>query len=251
MRVLVTGSGGTIGAHVTRLLRHRGHVPVSFDLPDDVLSPSTVRRGATGVDACIHLAAHKHAPYGEEQPADVAELNIVGTRHVAETFGSRVVLASTCKAADPMTCYGASKLIAERAVLNAGGRVVRLVNVLGSSGSVVDLWRQLPPDAPLPVTDCERMWMTAQDAASMFVDALGWPTGRYGPRRQATAVSELAEHLYPGRPRVTIPLRRGDRPVERLVAEYETFSAHAAGVLRIVHPADLPAVESTASLRAA
>lgn len=249
MRVLVTGGAGYIGQRVCALLRGRGHEPTVLDLPASVLHRDTVA-AFTDLDACIHLAAHKYATLGEEQPAEVAELNITGTRNVVDVFGSRVVLASTCKAADPMTCYGASKLIAERVALNGGGRVVRLVNVLGSTGSVADLWRQLPPREPLPVTDCERMWMTAEQASALFVNALGWPSGRYAPDVEPEPVSEIARRLYPGRTTRLIALRRGDRLVERLVAEYEHASAWCPGVIAIHHPADLPAAVPAASLAA-
>src|SRR4051812_30487877 len=122
-----------------RLLEQRGHEAVGADLDRSVLSPGF----ASDADAAVHLAAHKFAGMGEELPEEVAHLNIVGTGNVVRAV-PKVVLASTCKAAAPITCYGASKLIAERIVLNAGGTVVRLVNVLGSSGSVTQIWDALP-----------------------------------------------------------------------------------------------------------
>jgi hypothetical protein len=132
-RVVVTGGDGYLGRRCVALLRAAGADPVSFDHPLDVLDREAIEDAAVPGAWCLHLAAHKHAPAGEDLPATVADLNVRGAQHVAETFGDRVVIASTCKAADPMTVYGASKLIAERIVLNSGGRVARLVNVLGSS----------------------------------------------------------------------------------------------------------------------
>lgn len=247
MKILVTGGNGFIGRHVQALLARRGYRPVVFDLPASVLDRDTLEQAAADCDACIHLAAHKYATLGEEQPADVADVNITGTRNVVDAFGSRVVLASTCKAADPMTCYGASKLIAERIVLNAGGRAVRLVNVLGSTGSVVDLWSRVPAGEPLPVADCDRMWITPALAARLFVDALSWPAGRYAPDAgHASPVADIARSIHPGRGITLIPPRRGDRPVERLVAEYERAESWRDGVLRIHHPADLPVAQAAA-----
>lgn len=230
MRVLVTGSDGFIGRRVVRLLKERGHEPVLFDHPLDVLEPADLE--SCQADAALHLAAHKHAPYGEDHPAEVADLNVRGTANVARVV-PRVVLASTCKAAAPITCYGASKLIAERVVLNAGGTVVRLVNVLGSSGSVTDIWEQVPGGEPLPVTNCERMFIAPDAAARLLVDALDFPPGRYGPWAERRSVRSLAAELYPGRPTVGIPLRNGDRPFERLLNDDEEATFVDGGLVRI------------------
>jgi FlaA1/EpsC-like NDP-sugar epimerase len=240
---VVTGSAGFLG---TRVLRHlnapEDGLGVAFDLPESVLDIAVLRRLCEPGDWCLHLAADKYATSAEDRPGQVADLNVRGTQNVVDAFGPNVVLASTCKAADPMTVYGASKLIAERIVLNAGGRVVRLVNVLGSTGSVVEQWNRLPLAKSLPVTSCKRYWMTPDEASRLLVAATGWPSGRYtlaaplsgGP----TAVMSVATRLFPGRRLRSIPLRRGDRPVERVVAEYESLEPFADGVLRIRHPFD-------------
>ena len=157
-----------------------------------------------------------------------------------ERYGSNVVLASTCKAADPMTVYGASKLIAERVALNAGARVVRFVNVLGSTGSVAEMWAETPLEVPLTVMPCDRMWMSAQEAVSLLVAVMGYPSGRYGPDvPEALPVARMARRLYPNREHRWEPVRRGDRVRERLIAESEVAEPWAPGVVRISHPADL------------
>jgi FlaA1/EpsC-like NDP-sugar epimerase len=229
-RVIVTGSAGFVGWRVCSQLRDRGCDVIECDRDEDVLSwvaPPVA-------DAVIHLAANKYATQAEANPYEVCRFNIDAT--AAAIRLGRVILASTCKAADPITCYGASKLICERMVLNAGGTVVRLVNVLGSTGSVVNIWAALPEEEPLPVTDCVRMFLEPEDAARLLVDALDLPPGRYAPAHvPVLTMDELAAMLHPSRAIVEMPLRVGDRPEERLLNEYEQrYAASAPGFVQIL-----------------
>jgi FlaA1/EpsC-like NDP-sugar epimerase len=112
-----------------------------------------------------HLAGAKHAPEGEQHPAMVARVNTIGTDNIVRAAcGAKVILASTCKAGDPETAYGASKLIAERIVLNAGGVVVRFFNVRETAGNVFRLWEQIPFPQPIPYTDCWRYFISSTGA---------------------------------------------------------------------------------------
>ena len=155
-RVLVTGGEGSLGSAMTQLLE-KDNLDVFFtdidtmDVRDErnvmtqflLFQPETV----------LHFAASKHAPFGEEDPYEVVRTNVEGTRHVLEwsrRVGARCVVASTCKACDPETAYGASKLIAERMALNAGQAVARYYNVVETSGNVFEIWKKnLENDEPL------------------------------------------------------------------------------------------------------
>lgn len=238
MNVLVTGSSGHLASVVIPLLKTRGHRIVEFDLPDwSILDSKKLLNMAANADAefCVHLAGLKYADRAEIQPLTTIDVNVRGTANVINAFGANVVLASTCKAADPETVYGCSKLIAERLVLSAGGRIARLVNVLGSAGSVTQIWQNVAIDAPLPVCDAHRLFIDSIEAARLIVDAVDWPTGRYAPANaRSSRMTDIGTVLYPGREQVEIPLRRGDRHRERLLAACEHSEYWTSDTIRIV-----------------
>jgi FlaA1/EpsC-like NDP-sugar epimerase len=235
-RVLVTGSGGFLGPIVSSLVGWCGGKTLPCDLPGrDILSDAFLSY-AENADAFIHLAAHKMAYDGEVRPESVSEVNVRGTANVVRAAqGKPIVFSSTCKACDPCTVYGASKLIGERLVLNAGGTVVRLVNVVGSPGQVPAIWHDLPPTATVPVSDCTRMWMSPLEAASSLVHALSLEPGRYVPKvPPRESMFEFARRAMPGRELRSMPLRRGDRYDERLVSEYEQRVFHEGPLDRVM-----------------
>lgn len=248
-RVLVTGAAGSIGEVAVPLLRERPQTRVfatdlaGSDQPLDVTDIEAVGRYVTVVRPThiLHLAGAKHAPEGELDPAGVNRVNVGGTENILACRGrAKVILASTCKAADPETAYGASKLIAERMVLNARGVVARFYNVRETSGNVFRLWEQIDPWQPISFTDCWRYFITAEQAVKLIVAALDLPSGRYtvdpgGPLH----MRDVAAALYPSRGTVRIPRRRGDREREPLCASSESMSrVHGTPFLRITSPHD-------------
>ena len=140
----------------------------------------------------FHAAALKHLPMVEANPIEGVLTNIVGSRNVAEAaraYGtSLVVMISTDKAVNPTSVMGATKRLAEsfcqaldlhearRGSLSHGSRyvTVRFGNVLGSTGSVVPLFRrQLAAGGPLTVTHPEvtRFFMTVREAVELVLQA--------------------------------------------------------------------------------
>lgn len=248
-RVLVTGAAGSIGQTVIPLLHGKADtMTFATDLTGatheiDVTDAVQVQHMVTTIRPThiLHLAGAKHAPEGETDPAATYRVNTVGTDNILTSAGrAKVILASTCKACDPETAYGASKLIAERMVLNAKGVVVRYYNVRETSGNVFRLWEQVPEGEPLLVTDCWRYFISAAAAAHLTLAALDLPTGRYitYPGR-SQHMPTVAAHTYPGRATVTIPRRRGDREREPYIAKSET-TARVPGTpfLRVTSPHD-------------
>ena len=142
--------------------------------------------GAYRPHTVYHAAAYKHVPMVESNPAEGARNNVFGTLNMArvarDSGVTRFVLVSTDKAVRPTNIMGASKRMAElvlQAMAAEGvGRtcfsMVRFGNVLGSSGSVVPLFRrQLEAGGPLTVTHAEvtRYFMTIPEAAQLVLQA--------------------------------------------------------------------------------
>jgi FlaA1/EpsC-like NDP-sugar epimerase len=149
-------------------------------------------------DSVYHAAAYKHVPMVEANPAEGIFNNVFGTLNMAEAAlasgAARFVLISTDKAVRPTNIMGASKRMAElvlralaaRAAEQADERLatcfsmVRFGNVLGSSGSVVPLFRrQLAAGEPLTVTHSEvtRYFMTIPEAGQLVLQAGAMATG--------------------------------------------------------------------------
>jgi FlaA1/EpsC-like NDP-sugar epimerase len=210
--VLVTGAGGSIGAELCRqiarvephrivLLDHaednlfsiqreledERHVPPSMlaAVLADCKEEERMREVFTEQQPTVvfHAAAYKHVGLMEANPVEAVRNNAIATRVVAHVAGERgarrFVLVSTDKAVAPATVMGASKALAEFALEAATERfpqtsyvAVRFGNVLGSSGSVVPIFkRQIERGGPLTVTD-ERMtryFMTIPEAVQLII----------------------------------------------------------------------------------
>jgi FlaA1/EpsC-like NDP-sugar epimerase len=226
-RVLVTGAAGSIGSEIVPLLRQRRglHVTATDVNSLDVTRAVPPHYQADSFDTVFHIAGAKHAPVGETHPEETWRVNVEGTANVLAAFPkAKIVLASTCKACNPETVYGASKLIAERMVLNAGGVVVRYFNVRETAGNVFRLWETLDTSEPIPVTDCWRYFISSKQAVDLTLAAADLPSGRYtvDPGEPTHMLAE-ARRLYPARHLAPIARRRGDRYREPLHAAHEHF----------------------------
>ena len=211
--VLVTGAGGSIGSELCRqisrvgprrlILVDHGEGPlfeIERELLDernftaavpvlaDVKSPARMRQIFESYRPTIvfHAAAYKHVSMMEANPLESVRNNVLATKVVADVaaeFGAaRFVLVSTDKALNPKAVYGQSKRLCEWIVEAYGARAdiatrfvaVRFGNVLGSSGSVITIFRrQIERGGPVTVTDKEmtRFFMTVAEAAQLVVQA--------------------------------------------------------------------------------
>ncbi len=209
--VLVTGAGGSIGAELCRqvaalgarrlVLFERAETPLFYideelrrrftaievapvigDVTDDAALRRVFEREAPEV--IFHAAAQKHVPLSEANVASTVWTNVRGTRLVAEAAaraGCRAfIFISTDKAVDPSSVMGATKRMGEELVREIGsgavGRfvIVRFGNVMGSQGSVLELFRQQIADGgPVTVTDAQmtRYFMTIPEAVRLILHA--------------------------------------------------------------------------------
>jgi FlaA1/EpsC-like NDP-sugar epimerase len=210
--VMVTGAAGSIGAELSRQIAL--HSPDRLVLVDQAETPLvelerelverfpelalvpavadvTDSRAVTRLfeahmpQQVFHAAAYKHVPMMEVNPATAILNNVVGTWTVARTAGQsgteKFVLVSTDKAVRPINVMGATKRLGELVILAAQERfpltsfgAVRFGNVMGSSGSVIPLFRQqLAQGKPLTVTHPEmsRYFMTISEAVQLVLQA--------------------------------------------------------------------------------
>jgi FlaA1/EpsC-like NDP-sugar epimerase len=202
-RVLVTGAGGTIGSELCRLAASHGASAVGLmERSENALFEIHRTVGKSGVpilhdctsldtmdaierfrpDVVFHTAAYKHVPMMEGMPHHAVTNNIVGTERVLSAScvagATRFVFVSTDKAVNPTSIMGMSKRVAERVVWNHPGTiartVVRLGNVLGSAGSVLDVWdRQAAAGERFTITDpaATRYFVTIGEAAAVIAQA--------------------------------------------------------------------------------
>jgi UDP-glucose 4-epimerase len=152
MRILVTGSEGFLGQHLTQLLSETGHDVVRYDLAlgHDILDAAQLRTSLQGCDACIHLAAVADLYIAEDNPQQAQEINVDGTRLVVEICDEsdiRLLYASTCcvygnngleisdedSAVAPTEHYARTKLEGEKFVSNSenGHTIMRIATFYG------------------------------------------------------------------------------------------------------------------------
>lgn len=210
--VLITGAAGSIGSELARqVAMHEPGMLVLFDqaetplfflerelreqhpelqmvfLIGDIVDPHAVERlfHDFAPSRVFHAAAYKHVPMMQANPREAIKNNVYGTHLVAEAAGraqvDRFVLVSTDKAVQPTSIMGATKRLAEIAIQELQTQypgttfaAVRFGNVLGSNGSVIEIFKkQIEDGQPLTVTHPEvtRYFMTIPEAVHLILQA--------------------------------------------------------------------------------
>ena len=215
--VMVTGAAGSIGSELCRqiaeqgtrrlicvdkdenglfrlehdLKKRLGETRAHFilgDIKDEVRMAEAFATWRPEI--VFHAAAYKHVPILQHHPVEAVRNNVGGTRNIArlaDRYGAhRFVLISTDKAVNPTSVMGATKRIAERVVRALDRQsdtrfsIIRFGNVLGSAGSVVELFlKQIRAGQDVTVThpDMERFFMTIPEAVHLVLQAASMGKG--------------------------------------------------------------------------
>lgn len=272
--ILVTGAGGSIGSELCRqLLRFSPAKILLFDASEENLydiqmelhheheftSYETIlgKVQSSGLletvfaqhtpEVVFHAAAYKHVPLLERNPWEAVFNNIRATQKlIAKAIEHRVerfVIVSTDKAVRPTNVMGASKRVTELLMLAYGStedcrtifQAVRFGNVLGSSGSVIPLFKkQIELGGPVTVTHPEitRFFMSVEEAAQLVLQAGGMGTGneifllKMGEPIKIDNMARELIRLAGKEPEIEIMikytgLREGEKLYEELITEGE------------------------------
>ena len=256
-KVLITGGAGFLGRHLIKVLldkysdveiraisRHENEMVEMIvacnnssrlkPIIGDIREVDTVKYALTNVDTVIHLAAMKHIDFCEMYPSEAISVNIMATMNLLKLFtGNTFIGMSTDKAVEATGCYGATKLLLERLVLEQARKrpdcrymVVRSGNIFGSSGSVIQRWKQqIKQSNKVTVTNLEmtRFYINVNTLVDFIIQVIerGESGKIYIPFQKVAGLGDLAKamiELYGNaktKKEVT-GLREGEKMHERL-----------------------------------
>lgn len=212
--VMITGAAGSIGSEIVRQVLKLNPAclvlvdqaeSALYDLESEILRMGEKHTGNTKLEIRVenitnrlemkrifaryrpqlvfHAAAYKHVPLMESNPAKAIEINVIGTKTLADLAAAygveKFVFISTDKAVNPTNVMGASKRLAEKYIQSRNSASTRFIttrfgNVLGSNGSVIPLFRkQIEAGGPVTVThpDIIRYFMTIPEACQLVLEA--------------------------------------------------------------------------------
>ena len=278
--ILVTGAAGSIGSELSRqlcqysakklILLDNAESPL-FDLQFELRNAFSDKDIAFVIadirdklrigevfdkytpEIVYHAAAYKHVPFMEENPYEAVSVNIFGTKNIADAAIShgvkKFVMVSTDKAVNPTNVMGATKRVAEIYTQSHTTPATHFIttrfgNVLGSSGSVIPLFKkQLEQGGPLTITHKEitRFFMTIPEACNLVLEASSMGTGGdifVFDMGKPVKIYDLAKNMI----RLShldnieikeIGLRPGEKLYEELLATKEnTLPTHHPKILR-------------------
>jgi UDP-N-acetylglucosamine 4,6-dehydratase len=248
-KALITGGAGFLGRGILRRIERGGldweatiysrdetkqdecqrRYPFARYVLGDVRDADRLRTAMMGHDIVIHAGALKYIPEAEMNAAECVSVNVGGTgavmRAATEAGIKRVVGISTDKAVQPVNVYGCSKMAMERLFADTaqfqGGPdfvCVRYGNVVGSTGSVIPLFRRQYGELGLVrITNpnMTRFWMSVDEAIDLIVLALerGLPGAIVVPPARAMKIADVARAATVDDVKVEVV---GERPGEKL-----------------------------------
>jgi UDP-N-acetylglucosamine 4,6-dehydratase/5-epimerase len=274
--ILVTGGTGSFGKKFLEVMLQEFHpkklivysrdelkqheMRVSgFDHPSlryfigDVRDRDRLLRAMHGVDVVVHAAALKQVPACEYNPMEAIKTNIIGTSNVVEAAldaGVKKVMAlSTDKAVNPVNLYGATKLAAEKLVVQsnsyAGANVtryacVRYGNVVGSRGSVVPVFLVQRKSGKITITDerMTRFWLSLEQGVHFVIRCIEQMHGGevFVPKIPSMKVADLARAIAPQASMEIVGIRPGEKLHEVLISEDEARTTVELKDMYVVQP---------------
>lgn len=273
--ILITGGLGSFGQKFTEITlrdhnpksiriydnRELAQVEVSRKLNDkrlrfflgDVRDKARLARAMNGADVVVHAAALKHVPVCEYNPIEAIRTNIDGAVNVIDAAidsgVAKVIAISTDKAVQPVNLYGATKMVAEKLFVQgnsySGDKATifscsRYGNVVGSSGSVVPLFKEQKKNREITITDerMTRFWITLEEGVKFVIDCIEKMKGGeiFVPKIPSMKIADLAETLAPECARKTIGIRPGEKLHEVLLTQEECRHAKEFENYYIIEP---------------
>ena len=261
-KVLITGGGGFLGRYLIKgllnkysdievraLSRHEHDMTETIVYCDserlkpiigDIREIDTLKYAMRGVDTVIHLAAMKHVNFCELYPSEAIAINTIAAMNLLKLFaGDTFIGMSTDKAIEATGCYGATKLLLEKLILEQSRKdadrryiVVRSGNIFGSSGSVIEKWKhQIKQSNKITATSLEmtRFFINVNTLADFIIEIIeqGESGKIYVPFQKVATLEDLAKaviELYGNKKtRMEITgLREGEKVHEKLFSPFET-----------------------------
>src|SRR3989338_1237008 len=219
----------------------------------DVRDKERLEKAFQGVDYVIHAAALKQVPALEYNPTEAIKTNILGTQNVINAAidkkVKKVLLISTDKAANPANLYGATKLCAEKLVINSNFysgidgtslSVVRYGNVFGSRGSIIDVIKKQRETGVVTITDkrMTRFWITLEQGVKFVLESLEDMQGGeiFIPKIPSMGIKDLIDVCAPQCELKYIGIRRGEKLHESLITPEEARTTKEFGDYYIIFP---------------
>lgn len=221
----------------------------------DVRDYDRLRRAMNGVTLVVHAAALKQVPACEYNPMEAIKTNILGSSNVIEaaldTGVEKVLALSTDKAVNPVNLYGATKLAAEKLIVQSNAYAagsptrfscVRYGNVIGSRGSVIPLFLQQRENGTvLTITDdrMTRFWLSLEQGVRFVIRAIEEMHGGevFVPKIPSTRITDVAQTIAPDAKIEVIGIRPGEKLHEVLIHEDEARSTIELEDMYIIQPA--------------
>lgn len=219
----------------------------------DVRDKNRLNRAMNDVDVVVHAAALKQVPACEYNPIEAVKTNIEGTINVVDAAidneVDRVMLISTDKAVHPVNLYGATKMVAEKMIIQAnsysGGKeprfsCVRYGNVIGSRGSVIPLFKEQMKTGTITITDerMTRFWITLNQGVRFVIRCIEETKGGeiFVPKIPSMRLSDLADAIAPNAKKTITGIRAGEKLHEVLLTEDEARHAREFDRYYVVEP---------------